>query len=223
MFKPTHVAFLLGKKREKEALEICEKHLNEVLETIIGMRKAVYALYNNDKKAFDRLFKDVSDREEKADDLKRKVLDDLSKGPFHPLDREDVIRLIFTFDDISANAKAAVRKLSLVSFKDIKKEIKGSLKEMSDLVMRETEKLKESYDELKRDPKNAIKLTNEVEKLEEEIDDLRLKSLDKILDSSKVIKTVLMLKDGLDNMETVADHIEDCADIIRSIAIARIY
>jgi hypothetical protein len=222
MFKPIHMAFFFGKKREKEALEVCKKHLDKVLETIAEMRKVVYALHDNDKKSFDRFSKVVFKREREADDTKRKVLDELSKGPFHPMDREDVIRLIFTFDDISTNAKAVVRKLSLVPLKSVKREVRVSFKEISDLVMKEAEKLKESYDELRKNPRKAIELTHEVEKIEEEIDDLRLDSLDKILDSSKVIKTVLMLKDAIDSMENVADRIEDSADIVRSIAITKI-
>ncbi len=65
-------------------------------------------------------------------------------------------------------------------------------------------------------------VTNEVERMEEEIDDFRVSLVEKILkfgDTAKSISAWLMLKEAVENMEDVADRSEDVADVIRSIAI----
>ncbi|MBS7621781.1 DUF47 family protein, partial [Candidatus Bathyarchaeota archaeon] len=42
---------------------------------------------------------------------KEEIISEISRGPFHPIDREDIIELVLTIDDIAANLKSASRKL----------------------------------------------------------------------------------------------------------------
>ena len=83
----------------------------------------------------------------------------------------------------------------------------------------------EAFSALQRDPKAAVTLTYEVERLEEMIDDLRADELiPELLVWYKKIADIglsLLLKELLDNMENVADFCEDVSDIIRCIAVSR--
>jgi len=54
----------------------------------------------------------VFESERKADDIKRRIIRELSEEFVHPIDREELIRLILATDDIATFAKEASRMAS---------------------------------------------------------------------------------------------------------------
>ena len=79
-----------------------------------------------------------------------------------------------------------------------------------------------TFEALSEGSEVAIKKANEVEMLEESIDEFRLGLIKLVLtygDNTQKISAWLMLLNAIENMEEVADHSEDVADVIRSIAI----
>jgi uncharacterized protein Yka (UPF0111/DUF47 family) len=81
--------------------------------TVSALRDLVYAVCDGNFDEADRIFKIIFQRERDADDVKEKILDELSKGPFHPADKEEILHLILTADDIASNAKSAGRKFCM--------------------------------------------------------------------------------------------------------------
>jgi len=164
----------------------------------------------------------VFKQERDADNLKREILDKLARGVFHPITREEVVRVVLTADDVAANAKSAARKISASSPKDLPDEIKKGLRHLADMDLKIAELMREAFVKLLEDPKAAILITHEVEKMEEEIDEHRVTLVERILkygDSVKSIAGWLMLKEAVENLENIADRSEDVADVIRGIAI----
>lgn len=224
MFKPTYTALWFGRKREIEILNICRVHFETILSVIAAMRDVVHLICDEKFDEACNLFKVVFDREREADDVKERILDELSKGPFHPIDREDIIHLVLTADDLAANAKSACRKLCLVKPEDMPEEVKKDLKKMADMVYQIADKLKEAFNTLIENPKKAIEIAEEVERIEEAIDDHRVDLLAKILkwaDTTNRVSHWLLVKEAVENMEMVADKAEDTADVIRAISIIR--
>lgn len=224
MFKSSHVTVWLARKREKELLNLCKAHVDKVVETVIQLRQVVHSFCDDDSEGMHKGFKSVFEKEREADEVKRKILDELSRGFFHPIDREEVVRFVLTADDVAANAKSAARKISSSSLEVVTDEIKEGLKGLSERLVSIVEKMRDAFDELTKDPKDAIKTADEVERIEEEIDDYRVELIKKILkfgDKAKSLSAWLMLKEAVENMENVADRSEDVADVIRSIAILR--
>ena len=225
MFKPTYSAIWFGKKREIEILHIVRVHFETILATVAAMRDLVYAVCVEDFVKVDKIFKLIFEREREADNVKEKIMDELAKGPFHPMDRGELINLILTADDLAANAKSAGRKLSIAKPINIPSEVKDGLKLVSDLVFKITEKLRDNFVVLINDPKKAVEVADEVERLEEEIDDRRVELIINILhwgDGAAKVSHWLMVKEAVENMEEVADKAEDTADVIREIAISRL-
>ncbi|MFB0503739.1 MAG: DUF47 domain-containing protein [Candidatus Bathyarchaeia archaeon] len=222
MFKSGHISVWLSRKREREILGECKLHADAIVATVAEMKKAVYSFCEDDIEGVRRNFAMVFKQERDADNLKREILDKLSRGPFHPITREEVIRVVLTADDVAANAKSAARKISASSSEALPDEIKQGLRSLADMDVRIAEKMREAFMKLLEDPEVAIEVTNEVERMEEEIDDYRVALIEKILkygDTAKSISAWLMLKEAVENMENVADRSEDVADVIRSIAI----
>jgi predicted phosphate transport protein (TIGR00153 family) len=217
------MAIWFGKQREKEVMRLCIVHADKILNTVMHMKEVVYSFCDNDIEAAKGAFQQVFDSEREADVMKRRILEELSKGPFLPIDREDVMRLVMTADDVGANAKSASRKINFSSSMDFGDFVKAGLKELADMLVEIVSKMKEAIEVLLRDTKEATKLADELEALEEKIDDHRVELLVKIMkigDRTESFSSWLMLKEAVENMENVADRSEDVADVIRIMAVS---
>lgn len=214
----------MGEAREKKILEICDSHIKKIVETVTGMNKAVQGFCNLDLEKINEGFQEAFKNEREADEIKRKILEELSKGIFHPINRDEIIRFTMTADEIAANAKAAARRLKYIDPKKLQEDLRKTIKTFSTAVLEISKRTHETFITLTKDPKSAIALSHEVERLEEKIDDLRADDLaPKMLTWYKKVKEIgpsLLLKEITDNMENVADLCEDVSDIIRSIAVS---
>ncbi|MGQ9513738.1 MAG: DUF47 domain-containing protein [Thermoproteota archaeon] len=217
------MAIWLGKQKEKEIVKLCVIHADLIAKTVLQMREAIFSFCDRDSEKAKDAFRTVFDTEREADKVKRKILEELSKGPFHPMDREDVIRLVFTVDDVGANAKSAARKINFSSPIDFSQNVLKDLRELAEMLVDIVDKMKIVIEKLLQDPKKVTDLADELERLEEKIDDHRVELLVKIIkigDRAESFSSWLMLKEAVDNMENVADKCEDVADLVRTIAIS---
>ena len=214
----------MGEAREKKILDISDEHIKRIVRTVAGMNKAIQAFCSQDTKKMDVGFHEAFQSERDADEIKRRILEELSKGIFHPINRDEIIRLTMTADEIAANAKAAARKLKYLDPKKLPTALKETICTFSTAALEISMRTHEAFVALEKDPKYAITLSHEVEKMEEKIDDLRAEELTpRLLVWYKKIKdigSILTLKEITDNMENIADFCEDVSDIIRSIAVS---
>lgn len=224
VFKSTSSAVWLGRQKERKVLDFCKKHLSIVVKIVAGMRKTIYAFCDLEVEKANSAFKEVFREEREADDIKREILEELSKGVFHPINREEIIRFIQTAEDVAGNAKAASRKLNFIPPKKLGESLRGRLKEFSDNLLRIAELTRDVFELLTKKPSEALTLAQAVEEMEEKIDDFLAEViLPEILafcDRSKSVSTSLMLWEIIDNMENVADRCEDVSDIMRGIAVS---
>jgi predicted phosphate transport protein (TIGR00153 family) len=214
----------LGRQKERKVLELCKEHLDRVVKTVTGMRKTVYAFCDLDASKVNGAFKEVFKDEREADELKREILDELSKGIFHPINREEIIRLILTAEDVADNAKAASRKLNLIPPKKISMHLRSKLKEFSDNLLKIANLTGDVFKALIKKPSETLARAQAVEEMEEKIDDFLAEvMLPAVLVFCNRLRNVwipLMLMETIENMENVADRCEDVADIMRWIAIS---
>lgn len=222
MFKSGHPTVWFGRRKQREVLDMCKAHMDKVVETVQEMNRVIEVFCEGDLDGAKEAFGTVFERERQADEIKRRILYEVSRGPLHPIDRDEVVRLVLTADDIAANAKSATSKLVLSEFVDMSDEIRTGLKELGDKLVLTVEKTRSGLEKLVEDPAAAIGVADDVERLEEEIDEYRVGLVLKILrfgDEAKSVSGWLMIKEAVDNMENVADRSEDVADVIRSIAV----
>jgi len=217
------MAIWIGKQKDREVMRLCITHADKILQTVVQMKQVIYSFCEDDVEGAKGAFKQVFDSEREADEIKRRILEELSKGPFHPMDREDVMRLVLTADDVGANAKSAARKINFSSSAELGADIKAGLKQLADMLLDIVTKMKVAIERLLQNPGEAIKLSDELEALEEKIDEHRVELLVRIIklgDRAKGFSSWLMLKEAVENMENVADRSEDVADVLRIMAIS---
>jgi len=211
----------IAKRKEREVISICIKHVDKVIEVAKYAKDLMNAYANGMIDKVKELYREVFDREKEADDIKRSIIAELSKGIFHPIDREDLVRLTLTIDDVAAYLKAASRRLMLLIPTRVSKEISNLLILMASKVYEATMLIKDAIIELVEDPRKSLKLADDIERIEEEVDDIRMKALEEVLKWCEEVKvsSCIICKEVVDSLENAADKCEDVADVIRAIAL----
>lgn len=224
MFGTGHVAIWLARQTEKEIIGSCEKHLTTVF-TIVDKFKVFMEKYSQNNVEESRyLANEISDLEREADMIKEGIIENLMKSALHPMDQDEIIKLVTTSDDIAAHIKSATRKLLYTSPSDVPEHIKSGLISIVNTLVEEKNALKETIDALTSKNGNVRAMAEKTERLEESIDDMRVDLLAQVLkwgDTSKHVSNWLMLKEAIENIETSSDRMEDTADVLRAMAILR--
>jgi len=210
----------MGKQREKDILRLTEKHLRKIISLAIAMKDFIRAFSEGSTESMEKMFKEIFRLEREADDEKENIIIELSKGPFHPMDREDIIRLVLTMDDVAANIKAASTKLLYVDPVNIPDNVRKDIAELVNMVYDIVMRFGDALQGLIVGSKDVLKLAENVERKEEAIDEFRVVLIAKVLEwgeKSKRISALLMLKEAVENLESASDCTEDAANIIRGI------
>jgi len=212
----------ISRRRHREVMLLYIDHVNKVIEVIEHAKNIVEAYHRKDLASIEKEWQNVFRLEEEADNIKRRILQDLSQGIFHPIDREDVIRLVFTTDDIAAYAKAWSRRITFININEkIPENIMKAFMTMASMVYEATKLIGDAARKLIEDPRDVLAIAERIERIEESVDDVRAEALREILNICNEIKisTCLILKEIIDSIENAADKCEDVADILRSIVL----
>jgi Phosphate transport regulator (distant homolog of PhoU) len=167
----------------------------------------------------------LSNMENQADELKRKLMNMLKATHIHPEDREDFLRLVLRIDEIIGYSKAVAKKLLV--FKHLNIVIPSSVstyvKAIINKSVESVEQLIKLVETIQSDMTHVLEIAHRIELLEKEVDDLRLRALEEIykdcLTSYKV--TCIALPIVIDDLEAITDLCQDVADIYRLHLIAR--
>lgn len=208
-------------KRRKEILDMYKKHVEHVLDVVVHAKNLVEGLSNGDNDVVQREWEKVFESERSADEVKRGILSQLTKGTFHPIDREEIIRLILTTDDIADYAKAWGRRAILFSPNKPPEGIGSKLSLMASKVLEAMNLIKSSAEVLLREPRKALELADKIEAIEEEVDDIRQELFKDILEFCDNAKPSLCIlaKELMDSIENAADRCENVGDLFRRLAL----
>ena len=213
----------LSRRVEAKVIGRALEHASKVIE----VAEASYKLFQEFKEgSADKVkenYSTVHKLEKEADDIKRSILKELSRGFIHPIDREELVRLVLINDDIAAYLKAASRRACLVEPGGITAVIRDLIMEMVGRVVESTKLLKKAIEALVDSPESALELADSVERLEEEVDEIRMEALAEVLKLCDVAKpsACIIAKEIVDSVENSEDRCEDSADVIRSIVVLR--
>ncbi|MCD6157924.1 MAG: DUF47 family protein [Euryarchaeota archaeon] len=212
----------IGRRRELEIMESSRKHANKIIEVAENLTNFLRTYFERGKEEASKVYERIFSLEKEADDIKREILSDLSRGLFHPIDREELIRFILTLDDIAANVKFGARNFLLLPEVKPPEELQRILLNMSKELHKATIKIIEGIETLYKDPRKALEIADLVERIEEAVDDMRTEALEVAIrwcDENKVPSICIITKELIDSIENATDKCEDLADIIRSIAL----
>jgi predicted phosphate transport protein (TIGR00153 family) len=213
-----------GGRKLGQIITMSVKHMGMVRDSVRELNNLVEKLDRANLEVVKNMFGRINSLEHEADNIKRSVMRELRLGLFHPLDREDLLRLIITADDIASFVKATARRMLLLY--SLGYTISGPLLEVLKRLMKKTvesaEDLYEALISLDTDADKALHLITSVEELEEEIDEIRMEALNELyrLCSERFDARCMIMKEIIDDAENISDACEDTGDIIRIIAVS---
>jgi len=213
----------IARRREQEILEMERRHLTHILRVAEAMLELLDALGSGGgvEEAYARL----KDEERSADRVKDEVLEALSRGLFHPIDREELLRLVLVGDDIADHLNAAGRRLLLywrTHRSPPPPEYLEGVRSIAEAARESVKTLLEAVELVRRDPARAVELAKKVERLEERADETRSSVEERLIrwcNENPAPGTCVTLHKALESVETATDKCEDTGDVIRSIAI----
>ncbi len=211
-------------KRGLSVLGMVEKHLDLTQNAAISLHTMVEVASDSNQEKGSAIFTNISRYEREADELRRKMVRELTEGEMYPEERDDLMELVRAVDQIADWSKEAGRILRTIPFEKTPDSIKTATLNMAKANVDCVDVLKQSINALSINPSRALTLADEVEMLEETIDDLygevRLHFANEEFPGFSMGSLILM-NEFFDAIETAADWCENTADIVRAIAVRR--
>lgn len=209
----------LGEKEEQGVLNLALKHVEKSFECILEMKNSIESLVNRDIEGKKQHIALAKNAEHDGDEIKKLIMNELSKGMFLPPDREDLILLNESLNDIADSAKGVVRLLEFFE-KEPSAELDRLLLENSTLALKAGEKLKEAIDFLvKSDVQKVMEQCAQIETLEEEGDDKRRDLIKALIKTELTPQLTILVYEMIDNLENVIDCVKKSGDMVRILAI----
>ncbi len=209
----------LGMAEEQSILQDAQEHVEETHRTVTYFANAIKAFIRGDLVSKVEEIEKVRESEHKADLLRTKMVDELSKGLLLPPDREDLMHFVKSLDRIADWTNGAARLLGFIEDK-IPENILGNISTGTDLIVNSISKLKDGIHSLvKNDLKKALADCEEVDRIEHDADDQKKTLIESIIHAKLTPATLLLCYQLAEYLEGVTDKIEDAADLVKVIAI----
>ena len=162
--------------------------------------------------------KDIAERmrscEHAGDEATHAIMRELNETFVTPFDREDIYRLASSLDDVMDYMEAAVDLVVLYNIDELPPEIADQV----DVLERAAELTAEAMPRL-RSMKDLSEFWIELNRLENQGDQVYRRILAKLFSGEYDALTVLKLKEVVDQLEAAADAFEHVANTVETIAV----
>ena len=168
-----------------------------------------------------KLNQGVHDKESEADDIRREIINNIIKGSLMPHTRSDILKLLEAIDDIADHVEDILDEIIFLhlDFCCLNEE---KLKDMTELLEKQYEKMTKGVDVLFEDMSQALIYAGELEDIESEIDSIEeeiTREVGQIEDMTAGEK--LAHRSLIKNVSDTADLIEDVGDHMETIVSVR--
>ena len=210
----------MKRKTAVNALEKSVKHAQIVQETVKNLDAGLQILLKEkDVEKSHKLFHKVDVLERDADNLRRKIQRDISRGELNPSVRQNLSHLIKRMDDVANCSTGVARRINTIPLKFWEE----SSKETIDLIL---EMMKTTVDcvqfldkivlDLLEERKNIMKFSTQINQLEHTVDLLNIKLRKNLQETEYTVNffTIFTAGNVFDILEAISDSIEGVADYI---------
>lgn len=210
------------KRRETKALATIQRHLALITGIVEDLEKAIRAAIKSEEKEMRICIERVASSEREADALRRKVMDEVSKGELSPVDRADLMDLVKRVDMVADWSRESTRVLGAIPMEHVPSSIKDEFVEMVKSVKKCVASLQKCVNKMMTKPEEALKAADDVEREEEKVDDIHEKARTLIGKEDLPKAGVAILVSQLfEAIEMIADACEDTCDQVRVIMIRK--
>jgi hypothetical protein len=210
------------KRRETKALSTIQRHLALTTGIVEDLENAIKAATNNEEKEMRKCIERVTNSEREADKLRRRVMDEVSKGELSPNDREDLMDLVKRVDMVADWSRESTRVLGAIPMEHVPNSIKSEFIEMVKSVKECAVSVQKCVDKMMTKPEEALQAADVVEREEEKVDDIHEKA--RILLGKEDLPRAgiaVLVSQLFEAMEMIADSCEDTCDQVRVIMVRK--
>ena len=211
------------KRRETKALATIQRHLALTTSIVEDLEHAVEAAVENKFKEAQGSIERISENEREADALRRKVMDEVSRGELTPTAREDIMHLVKKVDMVADWSRESTRVLAAIPMEQVPASIKNEFVEIIKGVKECAILLRKCVNKIMAEPKEALEAADAVEREEEKVDDIHEKAR-KMLAKENLPKAgvAILVSQLFEAMEMIADSCEDACDQVRVIMVRKV-
>lgn len=210
------------KRRETKAIATIQRHLGLTTGIVEDLEKALQSAIKGNEKEMRERIERVTNSEKEADALRRKVMDDVSKGELPPMDRVDLMDLVKRVDMVADWSRESTRVLGAIPMERVPNSVKDAFMEMVKSVRECTASLQICVNKMMTKPDEALQAADLVERLEEKVDDLHEKARALLArEDLPHVGVVVLISQLFDALEMIADACEDACDQVRIIMIRK--
>jgi len=210
------------KRRETKALATVQRHLVLTTEIVADLEMAMGAAVRKEEKEKQTYIERVTSGEKEADGLRRKVMDDVSKGELSPIDRADLMDLVKRVDMVADWSRESTRVLGAIPMEQVPTALKDVSMEMVRNVKDCAISLQKCVNKMMTKPEEALQAADTVERKEEEVDDIHEKA--RILLGKEDLPragVAVLVSQLFEAIEMIADSCEDACDQVRVIMVRK--
>jgi len=217
----------LKTRRKVQAITMVGEHSKDTVMAIEQLQRCISFAIDGRREDLERCFNVLSQKEKEADVLKKKIIIELAKGDLPPNEREDLMRLARSIDQVIDWINETGRILVEFDLDKVPGEIKAIVKDMMRVIRDCVVKLDFCTGKLiGREFDDALTAADAVERLEEEMDGLYQKArgaINGLRGDDVAVGPTILLSQFMDAMESITDRCEDTIDEIRTISVATLF
>ena len=157
----------------------------------------------------------IEEIEHKGDALTHEIIRKLNTTFITPIDREDILALTSSIDDVIDLIHAAATRIMLYKIA----EPTPQAKELGFLILKSTRELHRGITRLSTKMDEVFEHCVEVNSLENEADRVCRDAIAKLFDQEKDPIYILKWKEVYETLETATDRCEDAANVLEGIAL----
>ncbi len=212
-----------ARRRKSKVLDIAYRQMTLAIETVTELEKSLNAALNGNKEEAKASFERLFFLEHEIDELRRTVLEELTRGSMPLKDREDIMRLVKRLDVMADHVKDSARNVMVLLEAKVLREMWEKFVEISKDLVDCATTLREAIEKLGTEPSEARELTKKIDEIEQRVDEKYLETKSLLIEYTGKMDcaTLMLLKDLLESMENVADACDDTADYVRILTVAR--
>ncbi len=210
------------KRRETKAIATIQRHLTITTGIVEDVEKALKAAVAEDEKQKQEYIRRVAASEGEADALRRRVMDEVSKGELAPDDRSDIMDLVKKVDMVADWSRESTRILNALPMKQVPASIKEEFLVIIDSVKTCTVSLQKCINKMINKPDEALQAADAVEREEERVDEIHERGR-KLLAKEDMPRAgvAVLISQLFEAIEMIADSCEDACDEVRVIMIRK--
>ncbi len=161
--------------------------------------------------------KEITDLEHEGDSITHRIISNLHSTFFTPLDREDIISLAQSLDDVVDFIQAAADAMLVYR---VERPTENAMA-LASIIHESTRELERAMPSLRRHTELTEILSRcvEVNRLENEADRVMRRALGELFENSTNIVEIIKWREIYEHMESATDRCEDVANVLEAVAL----